>query len=48
MYCFIELSATDKNDNLTREVIYGNFTHVIMADSALCFNATVFWGQFGG
>ncbi len=24
--CFIELFATDKNDNLSCEIIYGNFT----------------------
>ena len=24
--CFIELYATDENDNLTCEIIYGNFT----------------------
>ncbi len=24
-WCFIELSATDKNDNLTCEIISGNF-----------------------
>ena len=31
--CFIEVSVTDKNDNLTREIIHGNLTCEIIASS---------------
>ena len=31
--CFIEVSATDKNGNLTCEVIHGNLTCEIIASS---------------
>ncbi len=41
LYSFIQLLATDKNDNLTCEIIFGNFTCDDYADSALCFNAII-------
>ena len=36
--CFIEVSATDKNGNLTCEIIHGNLTCEIIASSWLFWN----------